>query len=283
MIIHRFLTAILITSASLKCLSADTLDWGKLEATLLSSEHLFDDTESLLMVVEKHYTGVTSNENMLVEMGVQSTYPAVAIAGFYGLSKMNVEHAYRVSIGRLWTTPKLASYLNGPFLIYLTNRITQKSFDNTFTAVALIEPKNIENAVIIIQQIPIEHLAKWLLTADRDPSSMTVEAIVIDRLMNSSAELTSDQMIGLQKKLKTLMNCPGVPKAIYLLHTDGSPLPLSPSIVALLEDVAVDTTLKHMLIRKYAQKLIGTLDVEKVKLPEKEKERLKNWLSKYSQ
>jgi hypothetical protein len=275
--------AILVSFVSSQCLRADGLNWAKLETSLRNAPGEIFASESLLSVVEGQQADVRTNTGMLVEMAVQSTYPIVAVAGLAGLSQTNPELAYRVSLNHLWNSTNIGFPVLLPFLECLTNNIAPDAFASAFSAVALFEPRDTKSAVIVIQQIPVKHLAGWLFSADRMAGSITVEALVIDRLTNVRKQLPPDQLSGLQTKLQTLRPCPGIPRAIYLLHSDEPSLPLIPSIEALAEDVTVDITLKQMLFKKYAKKLNGLLNVDRIAVSEKERERLKNWLLKYSQ
>lgn len=276
-------TALLAVAVTLQSLGAEGLHWKKLESVLENTPGEMFDFQVLLSVVEKQQTGVRTNSSLLVEMAVQSEYPFVAVAGLAGLSQINTELAYRVSLSHLWTTTNIGSPMVLPFLEYVTNRIALDAFVSAFSAVALFEFRDISSPVIVIQQIPLEHLTGWLLSTNRNSASMTVEALVIDRLIISRMQMAPDQEKSLQAKLKNLKVCPGVPTAIYLLNSDDLSLPLVPTVEAIADDMTVNTTLKQMVFRKYAKKLNGVLNVNRLKVPDKEKKRFKNWLLKYSQ
>jgi hypothetical protein len=69
-----------------------------------------------------------------------------------------------------------------------------------------------------------------------------------------------------------------VPSAIYLLHSKRAEAQIVPLAQSLAEDATVDPTLKRMVFKKYAIKLRRALDIDRLAVPEKEKERYKRWL-----
>ena len=278
----RSLFVILVSLSSLNRLAAEGVSWSKLEVVLRGTPGRMFDAEALMSALEGQHMGVRTNAKMLSEMAVQSTYPYVAIAGLAGLHQINPALGYRVSLNHLWCSTNIGSPLLLPFLQYLTNSIASRDFLNAFSAVALFESRNISSMVIVIQQIPSKPLAEWLFS-DEKTGSITVEALVIDRLISARDQLTPDQLRKIRIYIQNLRHCPGIPRAIFLLHSDDGSVSLASSIEALVEDTTIDITLKQMLFRKYAKRLNGVLNIDRMKVSDRERERYRNWLLKYSE
>jgi len=280
----KILIAIVASIASFQGFGADDLNWGKLETALENEPEDLSTPGMFRSALESRLPGAGSNTNMLVEMAVQTTYPFVAMAGISVLSQTSPELAFRISLNRLWSSTNNGSVvLLLPYLECLTNRIAPDAFESALSAVVLLEPRDVRIAIVAIRQLQVGQLAGWLISDLRPPSSATAEALVIDRLEDDRKLLTSHQLLGLQAKLQYIKSYPGIPRAIYLLHTDGFSVPLVSSVEAMAEDITVDITLKEMVFKKYSKKLSGLLDVDRMKISGKERERIKRWLDRYSQ
>ena len=273
---------------TLLCLSvcggwtADLPNLARLEASLRRKPEQLLEPAALLAALEGQVFLAVTNSGLLTEWALQSTYPYVAVAGLAGLQRKNPELAYRVALNRLWCGTNIASPLTQGFLVYLTNRISTDGFDAAFSAVALIEPRDPRSTSVILRQLPLERLIQWLLSEDR-VASVTVQALVIDRLMSARKGLRDDQLVMVAKRLEDLRVFPGIARVIFLLHSEGGGPALVSVLMAVAEDETVDVLHKQMAFRKHAKSMNGLLNVDQMEVSELDKQRYKGWLLKYSQ
>ena len=164
-----------------------------------------------------------------------------------------------------------------PFFEILTNQIPDESFRKAFDVVALAEPTKLENAVLTIHQIEAQMLLRWLLSGERAKVPSTVEALVIDRLLEANNNLEPNQIDLVRARLLNFVRGTGVPLAVYMLHAKTGLSEVIPRMQLLADDPTVDLTLKRMLFKKFANDLRG-LDIDRLAVPDKDKERFRKWL-----
>jgi hypothetical protein len=250
----------------------------KAETELRNAPSGLASTESL-KILEAQQLDIGTNSRLLAQLATQSSYPFVAVSAITRLRKTDIDEAYVISLVRCWGTTNIGSLLMVPYLEVLTNKVSGEVFQAAVSVVGSSEPAKPENAVITVRQIERSQLMHWLLSYAPSQIPVTFEALAIDRFLGQASELEAGQLETFRSRLKGLVQFPGMPTAIYLLHSDQVP-PNSASLIKnLAEDKNVDSTLKRMLFKKFANELRRSLDIDQLAVSEKEKERYRKWLS----
>lgn len=274
--------AALACSARLSIAETEEFNFEALENSLRFEQQQEFNPDALLRHARKLHPGIETNLQTLQLMAGQTAYPFVSIAGLSGLRVLDANRAFRVSLLRCWNSINISSFEYVPFLGCLTNQLSQSDFIGEFSATARLPFRHMKNAVIAIQQLPTDSLFHWLLAPETATNSIVVQALVLDRLISARKQILPKQVESLHTKLEAFKGESGVPLAVYLLHVEADALRFVPGFESILRDGSIDITLKQMLIKKYAKALDGRLNIDQMNISGREKERLKNWLTKYA-
>ncbi|HRI16842.1 MAG TPA: hypothetical protein PLX89_27950, partial [Verrucomicrobiota bacterium] len=259
--------------------------WPDLERNLQSGAEKSGkpfDRERLISQLTTPQYDIRTNNRVLAEMAIQTSYPFVAMAGQWGLIERDPDLAYRIAFQHLWKSTNIGSYFGLPFLQCVTNAVEPRLFRLAFSSVALSEASDRRGPPVVITQISVNNLLEWLFSADGTNCSVTIEAVVVERLMSVKDQLSAGELAGIQTHLNRFRDCPGTPLAIYLLHSEIEKPSLAPLLRNVLEEPTVNRTLKEMLLNKYAQDVRHSFDFDTLKASATEKRRYKEYVERHS-
>jgi hypothetical protein len=253
------------------------LNLSRAELELKNNPKGLPGAESL-QALERQEPGIQANIRLLTQLAVQSNYPLVSFAAITGLRNADSNQAYIVSLARCWNSTNIGSLLMIPFLLHLTNHVDYEIFRAAFAVVSLSEPGNMQSAMFTIQQIEQKQLVRWLLSEARLKAPATVEALVVERLLSQKDALDKQEVKEVLARWAELEHFPGLPTAIFLLHSEKIERAVTNRIQILAEDSTLDLTIKRMLFKKFATELRGSLNIDQLAVSDKEKEHYRRWL-----
>ncbi len=267
-------------SLQFSVLGAD-LNWAKVEMVLREINDGLAEPSLLLKAPDLQQANVRSNTRLFIEMAIQTEYPLVAVAGLAGLDKLDPTLAYKVAMERTWASTNIGSPIVLPFLIYLSNHVSLKVFTAAMSSVGAVPPGNYASAVLVIRVIPEHLLIDWLRTPERFRTSVSLEALIVDRFMSVNDTLVNADRAMVQKRFSELKSTPGLPTAVFLLHSDLHSDELLERLLNVLIDDAVDKSMKETILRKHAGQLYGRLSLKELPIPEKARIRYEKLIEKY--
>jgi hypothetical protein len=134
---------------------------------------------------------------------------------------------------------------------------------------------------LVIRVIPEHLLIDWLRTPERFRTSVSLEALIVDRFMSVNDTLVNADRALVQKRFSELKSTPGLPTAVLLLHSDLQSDELLERLLNVLIDDAVDKSMKETILRKHAGQLYGRLSLKELQIPQKTRIRYEKLIEKY--
>ena len=250
-------------SASRQEIAPGIPSWDALERALTEVEYRTLTLDEMLGCEPVRRMIGSADEIMALEMISEVRRPAVALAGFLILRKMNSEMVPRMALELLASAVQPDSMLFDPVHSYVTSLPDTQDNVRLLGAMA-VRAMPRQNAAAVIRALPYALVRKWFVRSGGRGLRPLIEALIVDRLLEEASGEPKVASHLIRAALRRMCRCPGTPRYVAVTHLAETDELLHPTLRLVLTDSDLDLVSLAVLVRrrtKLIQRLIERDDL----------------------
>jgi len=264
---------------SLLCIEAGRADpvpgWNLLDLEFADSPPLLNQFSNN----SPHFRYLLTNHNVeaFVEMTAQGKPIGIRLAGFEGLMALDAQTGLECGL-RIALSENPATFAMAEMYAEIADFPVNTQYNKSLTEAFRSMPVRPDSASALINLLPILRLQAWFEAPDRGWVIPTYEALVLGRLYAEFEREGKPPTERMRSTLARFAEIPGIPRAKFLARWE-EPSPRYKHLMELsLEDDLLPETSLRGLVAARASYITRTINLDRLKLSEERRKRIKHFL-----
>ncbi len=275
--------ALVIASSTTRTRQIELATWAELEKSLQETDFTISALETLERCEQLGEIIGAADLGFLEEMACQTKYPMVRIAGFYAIQKRFPAHSWRTALGILLRTETPGSLLNAPMLMEINKPRSGEEFRKMLDWLVTMPVLRPDALSVLMGALDGDALYRWYHAPPADVGSASMEAAIIDRLIEECQKLRREPSSRMLTRLKEVGASPGRPRFIYVMDAKiMGAQNYDPEFVRALISVMEDPDLKSisicLLCRQHFDFIESNIDLKDLVITDERRQVIKEAL-----
>lgn len=257
--------------------------WAQLEKLLRETDFDLTALETMERCEEFARLLESASAGIFEEMATQARYPLVKVAGFYGMQKRFPSWAWRTALVIVLRSEHSASVLNGPMLLEINKQRDAAAFQRMMEWLVAMPVAQADGLVMAMGALDGESLYRWYHMPPSDVGSASMEATILDRLVEACQQLGREPSQLMRKRFRAVGAVPGRSRFTYVMDAKIMGVQINEpefarALISVMEDPDLKPISVSLLCHQHFDYIESNVDLESLVVGDERKQVIKEAL-----